>query len=89
MMCSINAQGVAVERALGEPTMSRFHAMFSIGGMIGASLGALLAQREVGSALHAGIASALFLLAALGTSPWLYEAGDGSEQAHPTKDPRS
>jgi MFS family permease len=32
---AINSQAVAVEAALGTPTMSRFHAMFSIGGMLG------------------------------------------------------
>ena len=32
---SINSQGVGLETALQSPTMSRFHAMFSIGGMGG------------------------------------------------------
>ena len=44
---SINSQAVAVETALGKPTMSRFHAMFSIGGMVGASLGGLVAANGI------------------------------------------
>ncbi|MFJ2033017.1 MFS transporter [Streptosporangium sp. NPDC087985] len=40
---SMNAHGVEVERAYGRPIMSSFHGMFSIGGLLGAALGGLLA----------------------------------------------
>ena len=49
---AINAQAVATERFLGTPTISRFHAMFSIGGIAGASAGALLAGSGVPPAAH-------------------------------------
>ncbi len=47
MDVAMNAQGVEVERRLGKPTMSRFHGMFSLGAMIGAGFGGLLAAHEV------------------------------------------
>ncbi len=40
---SMNAQGVAVERAYRRPIMSSFHGMFSIGAMAGAGVTGLLA----------------------------------------------
>jgi MFS family permease len=73
---SINSQAVSMEAALGESTMSRFHAMFSVGGMIGASLGGLVAAREVPPSLHMAIASAFFLLIAAFTAPLLLDAND-------------
>ena len=73
---SINSQGVAVESALAGPTMSRFHAMFSIGGMVGASLGGLLAAHEVTPRMHLEIASAILLVVSVVTAPRLLDAGD-------------
>lgn len=73
---AINAQGVAVERALEAPTMSRFHAMFSIGGMIGASLGGLLAANQVSPEAHISSSAALFLAISLLTAPFLFDAND-------------
>ncbi|HEX4230559.1 MAG TPA: MFS transporter [Bryobacteraceae bacterium] len=73
---SINSQAVAVEAALGKPTMSRFHAMFSIGGMIGAILGGLVAANGVAPRLHLGIGSALFLIVSSLTAPYLLDAHD-------------
>jgi MFS family permease len=73
---SINSQAVAVETALGTPTMSRFHAMFSIGGMIGAILGGLAAAREIVLPVHFGIASLLCLISSTSTAPLLLDAHD-------------
>lgn len=42
---AMNAQGVTVERRLARPVMSRFHAYFSLGGVVGALLGTLLVGR--------------------------------------------
>jgi MFS family permease len=44
---SMNAHGVIVERAYGRPILSSFHAFFSIGGALGAFLGALLKEAEL------------------------------------------
>jgi MFS family permease len=46
MSVGVNAQGVQVEQAYGRPLMASFHASFSLGGLAGALLGALLAWRQ-------------------------------------------
>jgi predicted MFS family arabinose efflux permease len=40
----MNANAVEIEQATGRPIMSSFHAVFSIGGFLGAATGGLLAQ---------------------------------------------
>jgi MFS family permease len=62
---AMNAQAVATEKLLGTPAISRFHAMFSIGGIAGACAGAFLAGRGVSSAAHLVGAAAVFLAFAL------------------------
>ncbi len=68
---AMNAQAVATEKLLGTPTISRFHAMFSIGGIAGAGAGALIAGRGVPSAAHLVWAAVLFLTFALAATPLL------------------
>lgn len=58
MDVAMNAHGIAVEKALRHPTMSMLHGGFSIGGMIGAFLGAGL-MKLYGEAMQAIIISAL------------------------------
>jgi MFS family permease len=59
MDVSMNAHGVMVEKKLGYPTMSRFHACFSAGGMAGAGLGGTIAAHHIGPAAHF-VASGVF-----------------------------
>ena len=74
MDVSMNAQGVEVEKAFAKPTMSRFHGMFSLGGMIGAGLGGLAAAHGVRVLPHFGVSALLnFLFIAL-AAPLLLEA---------------
>lgn len=84
---AINAQGVAVEQASGSSTMSRFHAMFSIGGMIGASLGGIVAAHGIAPQFHLAIASMLFFIISLLTSPFLFEANDNRREQSQTRRP--
>jgi hypothetical protein len=49
---AMNAHGVTVERRLGRPVMSGFHAMYSLGGTAGAVLGALAAGAGLGRTSH-------------------------------------
>jgi hypothetical protein len=49
---AMNAHGVTVERRLGRPVMSGFHAMYSLGGTAGAVLGALAAGAGLGRTHH-------------------------------------
>ncbi len=62
MDVAMNVQGVEVERMLGKPTMSRFHAMFSLGGMAGAAIGGAVAARGIAPLPHFAAAGTLFFL---------------------------
>lgn len=81
---AMNAQAVATEKLLGTPTISRFHAMFSIGGIAGASAGAFLAGRGVPSGAHLIWAALIFLAFALTATPLLADtrARTQPEAAH-------
>ncbi len=81
MDVSMNAQGVEIEKALGSPTMSRFHGMFSLGGMIGAGLGGLAAAHGVNVFPHFAISAALNCLAVCLVSPILLDTQQVSRQA--------
>lgn len=48
MDISMNAQAVEVERRYARPIMSSFHALFSLGGLIGAALGGAAAAAGMG-----------------------------------------
>jgi len=49
---AMNAQAVLVEQALGKPIMTSFHALFSIGMMLGAACGSLFAELQTGLFAH-------------------------------------
>ena len=70
MDVAMNAQGVEVERATGEPVMSRLHAMFSLGTMGGAFFASGITTVTTSVPLHFAVA-ALVVLAAT----WLPRAG--------------
>jgi hypothetical protein len=71
MDVSMNAQGVEVEKELGAPTMSRFHGMFSLGGMVGAGIGGFVAAHGVMPPLHFTTSGVINLLAVFVVSSWL------------------
>ncbi|WP_438030666.1 MFS transporter [Sorangium sp. So ce233] len=52
MDVAMNAQAVEVERRHGRPILASVHGMFSLGGLIGAALGALAADRALSPAAH-------------------------------------
>jgi MFS family permease len=89
MDVSMNAHGIAVEKALKRPTMSMLHAGFSIGGTIGAFLGAALldAFGELSQALIiALICAAIQIAAARFYLPADVDKGlSGSHFAWPTR----
>jgi MFS family permease len=76
---SINSQAVAVETASGTHSMSRFHAMFSIGGFIGATLGGWAAAHTFEPAIHLAVASSLFVMLSACTAPYLLETHEHAE----------
>jgi MFS family permease len=82
---AMNAQAVATEKLLGTPTISRFHAMFSIGGIAGASAGAFLAGRGVASAAHLSWAALLFVAFALAATPLLADTHTRRNDVRPER----
>ena len=60
---AMNAGGSALEHACGRRLMSRFHALFSFGGMAGAAFGSLLLRLQVDAALHLAATGAASVLA--------------------------
>lgn len=74
---AMNAQGVAVERALRKAVLSSFHAWWSLGGLAGAALGSLALSLGAAPLAHVGSVSLVFLIvAALAGSCLLAPAHD-------------
>lgn len=71
MDVAMNAQGVEIEKMLRLPTMSRFHAMFSLGAMLGAGLGGLVAAKGVSPLPHFALSSLVYLGTTLLIGPFL------------------
>lgn len=67
---AMNANAVEVERAMGRPLMSSFHAVFSIGGFAGAAVGGLLAHAGLTPAATFAAAAAVIAALALWASRW-------------------
>jgi len=82
MDVAMNVQGVEVEQALGAPTMSRFHAMFSIGAMAGAGLGGLAAARSIVPREHFAAAAVAYAAIAAVFAPGMMKTGHAPEHAH-------
>jgi MFS family permease len=61
MDVAMNAHGIAVERQLKRPIMSMLHGGFSVGGMVGAFLGAL-AMKHMGEFTHIALAGGACLI---------------------------
>ena len=78
---AMNAHAVATEKLLGTPTISRFHSMFSIGGIAGASLGAAIAGHGVAPRAHLIGATALILLFTMTATRRLVETRNGAAHA--------
>jgi MFS family permease len=74
---AMNAQAVGTERLLGTATISRFHAMFSVGGIVGASAGAYVASRGAPAPLHLAVAGLGLLIVAMLTPALMVETRDG------------
>jgi len=64
---SMNAEATWLEQRFGRSIMSSFHALWSLGGLVGATVGGVLAAREVGRlAQFAGVCAVLAALAITG-----------------------
>jgi MFS family permease len=58
---AINVEAAAIERAVGRAIMPMFHAVYSIGAVVGVGLGALASAVHLSVAIHLGIVTALIV----------------------------
>jgi MFS family permease len=76
MDVAMNSQAVEVEDAMRKPTMSRFHAMFSLGAMVGAAIGGAAAAHGIGTLPHFAVSAVLNALSVLAIGPLLRDTHD-------------
>ncbi len=68
---SMNAQAVEVERAYHRPIMSSFHALFSLGGLVGAGVAGLAMNAGLGDTQHVIAVMTVAVLGILVMLRWL------------------
>lgn len=78
MDVAMNAQAVFLEKQYGRPILSSFHALFSLGGMGGAALGAIAAGRGMTPLAHFLSAAGLFMITGFVASPMLLGTDKGT-----------
>jgi len=71
---AINAQAVGTEKLLKSASISRFHALFSVGGIVGASAGGFIAYTGVLTEHHLAAAAAVILIFSLWIAGLMVEA---------------
>jgi len=80
---AMNAQAVIVERAIGRPVMSSFHAAFSGGALVGSLTGALAATAGLSVAVHLAVVGLVLLLICLPLVPWMLREPASEETRGP------
>jgi MFS family permease len=76
-----NAQGIALERLYGRPILSSFHAAFSLGGLLGAGLGAVAAAAGIAPRGHFAAIALVVAASAVAAGTRLLERR-GTEPRH-------
>ncbi|NBB30473.1 MFS transporter [Cellulophaga sp. BC115SP] len=80
---SMNVQAVNVEKTMSKSIMSSFHAIFSIGFMIGAALGGILASQGISTVWHLSTVGILDIIVALFVYQYLIAQDFKSSEAQP------
>ena len=83
MDVAMNEQAVFVERQAKKPLMSRFHGAFSIGGLLGALLGAAFAGTDTAPIFHFIAATLLFSVGMGMAAPHLLQQTEVQEKSGP------
>lgn len=71
---AMNAQAVEIERMYPRPIMAAFHALFSVGGVLGALIGAVTLEAELPIEMSMGVAALLGLIAIASCRSFLLRA---------------
>ena len=77
-----NAQGLRVQRNYGRSIINSFHAVWSIGAVLGGAMGAAAIALHVPRTTHLAIAAAVFSAVVLAAHPFLLRGPD--EEDHPS-----
>src|SRR4030095_327092 len=80
---SMNAQAAEVERCVGRPIMSSFHALFSLGGVAGALLAGGAMAVGIGDGAHVRVSAFVALSAAVVALPGLARPRAAGDHAGP------
>jgi MFS family permease len=70
---AMNASAVQIERAWQSPIMSSFHAVYSIGGFLGAAIGGLAAYLGLSARVTFVAVALLLAVVAVSASSWVYK----------------
>ena len=84
MEVAMNAHAVAVEKAWNKPIMSSFHALWSVGGLVGAGVGASAFMLELSPLTHVLIVTASLTLLGSSRAPYLLDASFDIGEGGPT-----
>jgi predicted MFS family arabinose efflux permease len=85
---TINASATEVETRAQRPLMSGFHALFSLGGMVGAAVGSAWAAAAGSALLHVVSAGGAAVLVVLAASRFMLPPGPSNEGRTPLALPR-
>ncbi len=85
---AINAEASEIERLSQRPLMSGFHAMFSLGGMVGAGVGSLLPMLGLQPQTHLWLAGGAGVLLILAASSAMLPMAGGPTEKQPLSLPR-
>ena len=80
---AMNVEGAAVERRLDRDVMSRFHAAWSLGSVVGAGLGAVAARQGVPLRVHLPLAAAAVAAVVLTAPRWFLPDPARPDRARP------
>lgn len=79
MSVALNTQAASLERRMRRPIMAGLHALYSLGGLLGATVGGLVAGAGVGAGPHLFVASLVIASVAIAITPSLLKPGmDGA-----------
>ena len=88
---SLNTQAASLERRMRRPVMSGLHALYSAGGLVGATIGGVVAGAGMGAAAHLSATAVALAVVALAITPRLLArredgGGDGpTAMARPSR----
>lgn len=86
MDVAMNAQAVVVEQLANRPLMSAFHASFSIGGFVGAAIGAGFATLTFSPLTHFVVISVVFVIIIIVTARYIPQAEDNTDSKDESND---